>query len=56
MPRSARRISQSGIYHIILRGINRQAIFEDDEDMQRLLETIVSIKKYVNMKYTLIAQ
>ena len=45
MPRSARRISESGIYHIMLRGINRQAIFEDDEDMQRLLETIVRYKE-----------
>jgi REP element-mobilizing transposase RayT len=40
LPRYARDKSESGVYHIMLRGINRQAIFEDDEDMQRLLETI----------------
>ena len=32
MPRSARKISDNGIYHVMLRGINRQDIFEDDED------------------------
>jgi len=35
MPRHARELSNSGIYHIILRGINRQTIFNDDEDYQR---------------------
>jgi len=34
MPRQARQKSQSGIYHIILRGINKQVIFEDDEDRE----------------------
>ena len=29
----------------MLRGINRQAIFEDDDDMQRLLETIIRYKE-----------
>lgn len=32
MPRTARKISSSNIYHVILRGINRQTIFEDDGD------------------------
>jgi putative transposase len=45
LPISARRISESGIHHIILRGINRQVIFEDDEDIQRLLEAIVRYKE-----------
>lgn len=43
MPRDARVRSKSRIYHIMLRGINRQDIFEDDKDVERLLETI---KKY----------
>ena len=34
MPRKARIESKSGIYHIMLRGINRQQIFEDDEDFE----------------------
>ena len=32
MPRAAREKSDTGIYHVMLRGINRQIIFEDDED------------------------
>jgi putative transposase len=37
MPRQARQQSQSGIYHLILRGINKQVIFEDDEDRERFM-------------------
>ena len=37
MPRTARQKSISGIYHIILRGVNRQRIFEDEEDYDRFL-------------------
>lgn len=40
MPRQARERSRSGIYHIMLRGINRQNIFEEDEDRQRFIETL----------------
>ena len=32
MPRQERLHSATGIYHVMLRGINRQDIFEDDED------------------------
>ena len=38
MPRQARKRAESGIYHIMLRGINQQQIFEDDEDNQKFLE------------------
>ncbi|WP_330368718.1 hypothetical protein [Alkaliphilus metalliredigens] len=31
MPRTARKKSETRIYHIMLRGINRQSIFGDDE-------------------------
>ena len=43
MPRQPRQKSESGIYHIMLRGINRQIIFEDSEDQARFLGTL---KKY----------
>ena len=43
VPRAARIKSVSGIYHIILRGINQQVIFEQDEDYEQFIETI---KKY----------
>jgi putative transposase len=45
VPRTARRKSQSGIYHIMLRGINKQTIFFDNEDMARLHSTILRFKK-----------
>ena len=32
MARQIRKKSGTGIYHVMLRGINRQDIFEDDED------------------------
>src|SRR6266540_25731 len=44
MPRHAREKCESGIYHIILRGINRQSIFHDDEDYQRFIETMDRVK------------
>ena len=37
MPRTARIKSASGIYHVIMRGINRQRIFEDEEDYRKYL-------------------
>ncbi len=40
MPRRERKKSSTGIYHVMLRGINGQIIFEDREDFIKLLETI----------------
>ena len=31
MARQLRKKSETGVYHVMLRGINRQDIFEDDE-------------------------
>ncbi|MCR3956768.1 MAG: transposase [Gudongella sp.] len=45
MPRTSRVRSKTGIYHIMLRGINRQTIFEDSEDAQKFLYTLGDIKK-----------
>jgi len=45
MVRCARRKSASGIYHIMLRGINRQDIFFDQEDYLRILETMKRAKE-----------
>ena len=44
MPRQARKKSQSGIYHIMLRGINRQQIFEDAEDCYKFLAILAEYK------------
>ena len=32
MPRTGRKHSGTGIYHVMLRGINRQGVFEEPED------------------------
>ncbi|MBR0159785.1 MAG: transposase [Oscillospiraceae bacterium] len=37
MPRTPRNKSNTGIYHVVFRGINRQQIFEDNEDYDRFL-------------------
>ncbi len=40
MPRKARQKSESGIYHIIMRGINRQIICNEDEGYHRFLQAL----------------
>lgn len=40
MPRTSRKQSESGYYHIILRGVNRQEIFHDDADRSKFLDTL----------------
>ena len=40
MPRQARTISATNVYHVILRGVNKQQVFEDDEDYIRFLNVL----------------
>ena len=40
MPRQERLQSATGIYHVMLRGINKQDIFEDDEDYSQFLNIL----------------
>ena len=40
MPRAAREKSHSGIYHVMLRGINKQNIFEESEDYGKFLKLL----------------
>jgi len=44
MPRNARKKSVSGIYHVMLRGINRQVIFEDNEDRSKFIQVLKESK------------
>ena len=37
MPRQARKVSGTGIYHVMLRGINRQDIFENRSENRPLI-------------------
>ena len=45
MARQARKKSESGFYHVIVRGMGKQILFEDGEDYNRFLETV---KRYRN--------
>ncbi|MFP5108550.1 REP-associated tyrosine transposase [Neobacillus sp. C211] len=50
MPRRARVKSGSGIYHIMLRGANRQEIFHDDEDCLSFIEILQKYKLKTKVK------
>lgn len=50
MPRKARVKSRSGIYHIMLRGANRQEIFHDDEDCLSFLDVLLKYKLKTEVK------
>ncbi len=45
MARYARQASKTGIYHIMVRGINGQSIFHDEDDYKRYLETLSRISE-----------
>ncbi|MDD3653763.1 MAG: transposase [Desulfotomaculaceae bacterium] len=45
MPRKAREKSKTGIYHVILRGTNRQTIFEDEKDKLKFTQTLRDYKE-----------
>lgn len=45
MPRKAREKSSTGIYHAMLRGINGQIIFQDNEDYEKFIQIIREYKE-----------
>lgn len=50
MPRKARKLSSTGIYHTMLRGINQQNIFEDSSDYGVFLQTLQECREYCNVE------
>lgn len=50
MPRQARKKSSIGIYHIMLRGVNGQQIFEDQEDCEKFLQVLKDCKAISGFK------
>ena len=50
MPRQARKKSESGIYHVMLRGINQQQIFEDSEDCDKFIQILQECKAVSGFK------
>ena len=53
MPRRKRQKSNSGIYHVITRGVNRQPIFEEPKDYRKYLEFLEECK--TSCKFELLA-
>ncbi len=45
MPRIPRKKSYTNVYHIIIRGINRQDIFLDKHDYRKMLKEIINTKE-----------
>jgi len=45
MPRENRVTSKTGIYHIVIRGINQQRIFNQAKDFQQFLDFLYDVKK-----------
>ena len=47
--RPPRILSETGLYHIVFRGINRQNLFEEESDYEKLIEVIKAIKKDIGL-------
>jgi REP element-mobilizing transposase RayT len=45
MPKAAREKSRTGIYHVMLRGVNRQQIFEEKKDYYHFLQLTEKYKE-----------
>ncbi len=50
MPRTARNKSDSGCYHIVMRGINRQVLFKDDQDYRQFLIILNRCKENLGLE------
>ena len=45
MSRIARQYSESGLYHVVFRGVNKQHIFEEEKDYTQMLEILKKLKE-----------
>jgi len=50
MPRSKRNLVKSGIYHIVIRGVNKQIIFYDDKDRKMFIRLLYYYRNKLNCK------
>ncbi len=50
MGRNPRILSESGIYHIMFRGTNKQEIFLSKWDYEKFLEVLIKLKAEINFK------
>jgi REP element-mobilizing transposase RayT len=51
MARSARQYSNSGVYHIMFRGVNHEHLFENDWDYVHLREILADVKDEYSVQY-----
>ena len=40
MPRRARKTGVTGVYHVMLRGVNRNVIFHDEQDFGKFIKVL----------------
>ena len=52
MPRMARNTSDTKVYHVILRGNDKQDIFLDEQDYKKLIKELKNTKENMDMNYT----
>ena len=45
MPRMARKVSKTKVYHVILRGNDKQDIFFDEQDYKKLIKEFKNTKE-----------
>lgn len=50
MPRKGRELSCFNLYHVVIRGIDRQVIFEDEKDYISFLSVLLEYKKLTGFK------
>lgn len=50
MARLARELSENGLYHIVFRGVNRQHIFEEAFDYEKLRDILIELKEEMNFQ------
>ena len=50
MSRIARVFSESGVYHILFRGVNQQNLFEEASDFKKLKDTIRFVKQEIDFE------
>lgn len=50
MPRTAREKSETGLYHVMLRGMDHRIIFSDEADYGRFLEAVNQAREKSSFK------
>jgi REP element-mobilizing transposase RayT len=50
MSRQPRKLSETGFYHVVFRGVNHCHLFEENEDFMKLLEILMCLKKDLSLK------